>query len=129
MAVVMAGDEQMFLVGRNSMSDEKTPRQMFPESRFLLGLFSLVLASFFGGCIYFVNLWQPSTQNDKIAKFAVEDVLVTFLMLCGVGFVASLVGPHRIQPLIGRVGLKAIMAGLFLIFGTVAYILYYCLVR
>jgi len=106
------------------MSDPIRPRQMFPESRLILGMLSPVLGVFFAVCIYFTSVWQPSTIGDRIGKFAVEDILFTFITLCGVGFIASIVGPHRIRPLILRVGGKAARAGLALILGTVVYLIY-----
>ena len=106
------------------MSGQTPPRQMFPESRLMLGMLSPVLGIFFGVCIYFTSAWQPSTVGDRIGKFAVEDILFTFITLCGVGFIASVVGPHRIRPLIVRVGGRAARAGLALILGTIVYMLY-----
>ena len=106
------------------MSDQIPPRQMFPESRLSLGMLSPVLGLFFAVCIYFTSVWQPSTIGDRIGKFAVEDILFTFITLCGVGFIASIVGPHRIRPLILRVGGKAARAGLALMIGTVVYLVY-----
>jgi hypothetical protein len=97
---------------------------MFPESRLMLGMLSPVLGVFFAVCIYFTSVWQPSTIGDRIGKFAVEDILFTFITLCGVGFIASIVGPHRIRPLILSVGGKAARAGLALILGTVVYLVY-----
>jgi hypothetical protein len=41
-----------------------------------------------------------------------------------VGLIASVVGPHRIRPLILRVAGKASIAGLALVFGFVLYVLY-----
>jgi hypothetical protein len=110
------------------MSDQIPPRQMFPDSRFVLGLFSPILGVFFGVCAYFTDVWQPSTLPDKVGKFAVQDILFTFITLCGVGFIASVIGPQRVQPLIHRVGGKAAIAGVVLILGTAIYIIYYCLV-
>jgi hypothetical protein len=107
-----------------AMSDQTPPRQMFPDSRFILGLFSPIIAVFFGVCFYFVREWRPTTIIDKIGKFAVEDILVTFITLCGVGLIAAIVGPQRIQPLIRRIGSKAILAALALILGTIVYIIY-----
>jgi hypothetical protein len=104
------------------------PRQMFPESRLMLGMLSPVLGVFFVVCICFTSVWEPSTTTDRIAKFAVEDILFTFLTLCGVGLIASIVGPHRIRPLILRVGNKAACAGGVLILGTWLYLLYCWLV-
>lgn len=49
------------------------------------------------------------------------------MTLCGVGLIAGLVGPKRIQPLIRRVGGKSVLAGLALILGTTVYIIYYSL--
>ena len=86
------------------MSGQTPSRQMFPESRLLLGMLSPVLGTFFGVCIYFTSVWEPSSIGDRIGKFAVEDILFTFITLCGVGFVAGVIGPHRIRPLILRVG-------------------------
>src|SRR6266496_6523566 len=106
------------------MSDQTPPRQIFRESRLLLGMLSPVLGTFFGVCIYFTSVWQPSTIGDRIGKFAVEDILFTFITLCGVGFIASVVGPHRIRPLILRVGGRATRAGLALMLGTIVYMLY-----
>jgi hypothetical protein len=108
------------------MSDQTQPRQMFLESRLILGMLSPVLGVFFGLGIYFTDIWQPVTVGDKIGKFAVEDVLFTFITLCGVGIVASVVGPDRIRPLIARIGGKAALSGVALMVGTIAYILYYC---
>jgi len=114
---------QSRIVGRKAMSDE-TPPQMFPESRVMLGLLSPILGVFFAVCIYFTRVWQPFTIGDRIGKFAIEDILFTFITLCGVGVVASVVGPDRIRPLILRIGGKATRAGVALILGTVAYMLY-----
>jgi hypothetical protein len=97
---------------------------MFPESRLILGILSPVLGVFFAVCIYFTSVWQPSTFADRIAKFAAQDILVTFITLCGVGFIAAILGPHRIRPLVLRVGGRAAGAGLVLILGTVIYMLY-----
>ena len=110
------------------MRNQNPPRQMFPESRFILGIFSPFLGAFFCVCVYFTQIWQPSTLTDKIGKFAVEDIELTFVTLCGVGLVASVVGPQRIQPLIRRVGGKAAISGLALMLGTAVYIVYCCLV-
>ena len=90
----------------------------------MLGMLSPVLGVFFAACIYFTNVWQPSTIGDRIGKFVVEDILFTFIVLCGVGLIASIAGPHRIRPLILRVGGRAVRAGLVLIVGTVLYIFY-----
>jgi hypothetical protein len=106
------------------MSKQTPFRQMFPESRFALGMLSPVLGVFFAVCIYLTRIWQPSTVVDRIGKFAVEDVLFTFAILCGIGLVASVVGPQRIRPLILRVGGRAARAGLALMVGTIAYMLY-----
>jgi hypothetical protein len=100
---------------------------MFPESRLMLGMLSPILGVFFAVCIYFTSVWEPSTTGDRIGKFAIEDILFTFITLCGVGFIASVVGPHRIRPLIMRVGGRAARAGLALMLGTVVYMLYYFL--
>src|SRR6266516_614789 len=106
------------------MSDQKPPREMFPESRLMLGMLSPVLGVFFAVCIYFTGVWEPSTTGDRIGKFAVEDILFTFITLCGVGLIASVVGPDRIRPLIMRVGGRAARAGLALMLGTIVYMLY-----
>jgi hypothetical protein len=110
------------------MRDQRQPREMFRESRCILGMFSPILGLFFCVCVYFTEVWQPSTLTDKIGKFAVEDILFTFISLCGVGLIASVVGPQRIQPLIRRIGGKAASAGVVLMLGTLVWILYYCLV-
>ena len=89
------------VVRRGIMSDQKPPRQLFPESRLMLGMLSPVLGVFFGACVYFTGVWQPFTFGERLGKFALEDILFTFITLCGVGFIASVVGPHRIRPLIG----------------------------
>jgi hypothetical protein len=106
------------------MIEQPPPRQMFPESRLMLGMLSPVLGVFFGACIYFTSVWEPATIADRIGKFAVEDILFTFITLCGVGLIASVVGPYRIRPLILRVGGKAARAGVALILGSVVYLLY-----
>src|SRR4051812_38108805 len=100
------------------MSEQTPPRQMFPESRLMLGMLSPVLGVFFAVCIYFSSVWQPASIGDRIGKFAVEDILFTF------GLIASVVGPHRIRPLILRVGGKAARAGVALILGSIVYMLY-----
>lgn len=94
----------------------------------MLGMLSPVLGVFFAVCIYFTSVWQPSTIGDRIGKFAVEDILFTFLTLCGVGFIASVDGPHRIRPLILRVGGRAARAGVALMLGTVVYMLDFWLI-
>ncbi len=97
---------------------------MFPDSRFILGIFRPGLGVFFAVCIYFTNIWQPSMLADRIGKFALEEILFTFITLCSVGLIASIVGPQRTQPLISKIGGRAIVAGLALMLGTVVYILY-----
>jgi hypothetical protein len=106
------------------MNGRTPPKQMFPESRLMLGMLSPVLGVFFAVCIYFTGTWQPSSIADRIGKFIVEDILFTFITLCGVGLVASAVGPQRIQPLVLRVGGRAARAALVLILGTIVYITY-----
>ena len=88
----------------------------------------MISGVFFGVCVYFTESWEPPTLADKIAKFAVLDILFTFITLCLVALVASVVGPDRIRPLIARVGGTAAWAGLVLGTGTIAYILYYSMV-
>src|SRR5205809_6966777 len=106
------------------MTEPTSARQRFPESRRSPGLLSRVLGIFFAGCVYFVCVWQPATVADHIAQFAVEDILFTFITPCMVGLIASVAGPHRIRPLILRVGGRAARAGLALVLGTVVYVLY-----
>ena len=106
------------------MNEQTPPRQMFPESRLMLGMLSPVLGIFFAVCVYFTGVWQPATIGDRIGKFAVEDILFTFITLCGVGLIASVVGPHRIRPLILRVGGKSARAGVALVLGSIVYMLY-----
>jgi len=97
---------------------------MFPESRLMLGMLSPLLGVFFAVCIYFTSVWEPSTFGDRIARFIVQDILFTFITVCGVGLVATVVGPERIRPLILRIGGKAALSGVALILGTVVYALY-----
>ena len=106
------------------MNNQSPPRQMFPESRLILGMLSPVLGVFFAVCIYFTSVWQPSNTGDRIGKFAVEDILFTFITLCGVGLIASIVGPERIRPLVVRIGGKAAVSGIVLMLGTFVYIIY-----
>ncbi len=107
------------------MSDKTQPRQMFAESRLMLGMLSPVLGVFFGVCIYFTSVWEPSTFGDRVGKFAVEDILFTFITLCAVGFIAGVVGPDRVRPLVLRIGGRAARAGLVLMLGTIVY-MFYC---
>ena len=90
----------------------------------MLGMLCPVLGVFFAVCIYVTSVWEPETFGDRIARFVVEDILFTFITLCGVGLIATVVGPQRIRPLILRIGGKAACAGLALIPGTVVYALY-----
>ena len=106
------------------MVDKTPPRQMFPESRLILGMLSPVLGTFFAVCLYFTSVWHPDIIVDRIATFAIEDILFTFITLCGVGVIASVMGPHRIRPLILRVGGKAAIGAFALILGTIVYLLY-----
>ena len=46
------------------------------------------------------------------------------MTVCAVAFIASVVGPQRVQRLVVPVGFKAGLAGLALIVGTVVYMLY-----
>ena len=108
------------------MKKETQPRPMFPDSRIILGIFSPVLAVFFFGAAYFTNDWQPIAMGDKLAKFGIEDVLFTFISLCGVGLMASLVGPDRVRPLINRIGGKAALSGVVFMSGTMVYIIFSC---
>ena len=105
--------------------NESKPRQMFPESRGVLFIFSPILGAFLVGFAYFVHLWQPITLGDKIAKILLFEVLFSFITLCIIGFVASIVGPHRLRPLILLHGGRAALAGLALIIGFVLVVLYY----
>jgi len=73
------------------MNNQKPPDQMFPESRFVLGLLSPILGVFFGVCAYFTGVWQPPGLPDTVGRFVVEDILFTFITLCVVGLIASLV--------------------------------------
>ena len=90
----------------------------------MLGLLSPVLNVFFAVCIYFTSVWQPSSIGDRIGRFAVEEILFTFISLCGIGLIASVVGLRRIRPLILRVGGKAARAGVALMLGSILYMLY-----
>jgi len=90
----------------------------------MLGMLCPVLGVFFAVCIYFTSVWQPETIGERIGRFIVQDILFTFLTLCGVGLVATIVGPERMRPLTLRIGGKAARAGLALILGTVVYALY-----
>lgn len=90
----------------------------------MLGMLSPVLGILFAGCIYFTRAWEPSTIGERMGKFAVEDILFTFITLCGVGLVASIVGPNRVRPLILRVGGRAVRAGLVLVLGSIASMRY-----
>ena len=110
------------------MNDQKQPRQMFPESRLMLGLLSPILGFFFCVCIYFTRAWQPITMGDRMARFAAEDILFTFVTLCAVGLIAAVVGPNRIRPLVLRIGGKAVLSGLALVVGTIVYVIYCSLV-
>jgi len=98
---------------------------MFPESRGILFVFSPILGVFFVVCAYFVHHWEPSSAADKVGRWVLMEVLSSFLMLCGVGFVASIIGPDRMRPLITRVGGKAAFAGIVLILGFFLVLLYY----
>jgi hypothetical protein len=80
---------------------------------------------FFVVCAYFVHLWEPASTADKVGRGLLLEVLSSFLVLCAVGFVASIVGPDRMRPLIMRVGGKAALAGVLLIMGFVLVLLYY----
>jgi hypothetical protein len=106
------------------MNEPPPHRPMFPESRLMLGMLSPLLGIFFAFCIYFTSVWQPATIGDRIGKFAVQDILFTFITLCGVGLIASVVGPHRIRPLILRIGGKAARAGVAFMLGSIVYVLY-----
>ena len=90
----------------------------------MLGMLTPLLGVFFAVCLYFTSVWEPSTTGDQIGKFAVEDILFTFITLCGLGLIASVVGPDRIRPLIMRIGGRSARAGLALMLGTIVYVLY-----
>ncbi len=64
-------------------------------------------------------------MTEKIGKGLVLEVISSFPVLCGVGFVAGIIGPERIRPVVNRVGGKAAFAGVLLIFGSVLIVLYY----
>jgi hypothetical protein len=104
---------------------ERKSKPMFAESRGILFVFSPVLGVFFVACAYFVHFWEPISIADKVGKGLVLEILASFLMLCGVGFIASIIGPERMTPLITRVGGKAIVAGLLIILGCIVVLLYY----
>jgi hypothetical protein len=106
------------------MTDKTPTRQMFPDSRLVLGLLCPILAFFFGVCVYVTHEWQPASAVDKIGKFVVEDVLFTFITLCIVGLIASVVGPRRIQAIVSRITGKAARAALALALGTIVYMIY-----
>jgi hypothetical protein len=108
-----------------AVSPERKSKPMFAESRGILFVFSPILAAFFIACAYFVHTWEPSSTADKIGRWVVLEVLSSFLALCGIGFVASVIGPDRMRPLITRVGGKAALAGLVLVLGFALVLLYY----
>jgi hypothetical protein len=100
-------------------------KPVFPESRGILLVFSPILGVFFVVCAYFVHVWEPTSTADKVGRWLLLDVLSSFLVVCGVGFVTGIVGPGRMRPLIVRVGGKAALAGVLLILGFVLVLLYY----
>jgi hypothetical protein len=93
---------------------------MFPDSRAILFVFSPVLAVFFIVCDYFVHVWEPTSTTDKVGRGLLLEVISSFLVLCVVGFVASVVGQDPMRPVILRVGGKAGLAELLLILGFVS---------
>lgn len=98
---------------------------MFPESRGVLFVFSPILGVFFLTSAYFVHLYVPTSVVERIGKALLLEVLSSFLALCGVGFVASIIGPDRMRPAIARVGGKAALAGVVLVIGFMLVVLYY----
>jgi hypothetical protein len=87
-----------------TISDPTPRRQLFPESRLMLGMLSPLLGVFFVACIYFTSEWHPSTVADRLGKFALEGALLTSITLCGVGLLASFFGPHQTRRLIRNIG-------------------------
>lgn len=106
------------------MNHKTSPQPLFPESRLVLGLLSPPLGFFFAVCIYLARAWEPPTMGDRIGRYALEDILFTFVTVCVVGLIASLVGPQRIRPLITKAGSKAMVAVLALSVSSMVYGLY-----
>jgi hypothetical protein len=104
---------------------------MFPESRGVLFVFSPILGVFFLVSAYFVHLYQPTSVVERVGKALLLEALSSFIVLCGVGFLASIIGPDRMRPLITRVGGKAALAGVLLgvplVIGFMLLVLYYVL--
>ena len=107
------------------MNDKTPTRQMFPESRAVLAVFSPILGASFCCGAYFTSVWQPSNLSDKLLKYGILCVISVFITLCIVGFIAAIVGPRRIQPLVDRVGGLALKAGFVLMAGGVYYLIHY----
>jgi hypothetical protein len=76
---------------------------MLPESRFILFFFSPFLGVCFCCGAYVTWIWQPSNISDAFIKYAVLGVVFIFITLCIIGFIAAVIGPRRIQPLIDRI--------------------------
>jgi len=86
-------------------------RQMFPDSRAVLVVFSPILAAFLLFCAYGVHTWGPSSPVDTAGKYLALELLLSLVVLCGLAFVGGVIGPHRVMPLVekgtGKVGLLA----------------------
>ena len=99
-------------------------RPIFPDSRVILFLFSPIPAAFFFYCISAVHDWGPASTTDKVARGLGLEIISSSLALCGVYFLATIIGPKRLEPLIRGVLLKVAFAGLLLIVGFVLLLLY-----
>lgn len=87
---------------------------MFPDSRGVLLVFSPVLALFFVAFAYSVHGYVPISLGERIWKALFLEILSSFLVLCCLGFVAGIIGPNHIRPVITRVGIKAALAGMLI---------------
>lgn len=87
-------------------------RQMFPDSRAVLVIFSPFLAVFLLFLAYGVLLWQPSSPVDAAGKFLALELILSVVVLCVLGFVGGVIGPQRVAPVVerrlGKVGLLAV---------------------
>jgi len=77
-------------------------RQLFPDNRVVLAVFSPILGLFVLASAFGVQTWKPLSTGEGVAKVFVLEILLTSFILCVLGFLAGIVGPDRIRPIFER---------------------------
>ena len=100
-------------------------RQLFPESRVVLVLFSPLLGLFLIACAFGVYGWAPQNMADTVGKLVTLELLLTAAVLCFFAFLGGIVGPDRVRRRIERTTAKLGLLGAASILGFVILVFWY----